>query len=80
MEKTKIHLPAWLIITCLFLLSLSVNVSAQKKVAINRVVIDAGHGGQDPGTIGRRAKEKNVALAIALKLGYMIQKNFKDAP
>ncbi|MEI7490473.1 MAG: N-acetylmuramoyl-L-alanine amidase [Bacteroidota bacterium] len=78
MEKSKIHLPAWLIFTCLLLLSLSVNVSAQKKVAINRVVIDAGHGGQDPGTIGRRAKEKNVALAIALKLGYMIQKNFKD--
>ena len=51
---------------------------AQKKVAIRRVVIDAGHGGQDPGTIGQRAKEKNVALAIALKLGNMIQRNFKD--
>jgi len=51
---------------------------AQKKISIKKVVIDAGHGGQDPGTIGRRAKEKNVALAIALKLGNMIQKNFKD--
>jgi N-acetylmuramoyl-L-alanine amidase len=47
-------------------------------VVIRKVVIDAGHGGQDPGTIGKRAKEKNVTLAIALKLGSMIQKNFRD--
>ncbi len=78
MQKTKIFLPAFLIIAVLFLLLFSGNASAQKKVAIKRVVIDAGHGGQDPGTIGRRAKEKNVALAIALKLGNMIQKNCKD--
>lgn len=32
------------------------------------VVIDAGHGGKDPGAHGQDAKEKNVALAIALKL------------
>ena len=78
MQKTKFHLPAWFFITGLFLLLSCGNVAAQKKVAIKRVVIDAGHGGQDPGTIGRRAKEKNVALAIALKLGNMIQKNCKD--
>ena len=78
MQKTKIRLPVWFFITCLIVLSFTGNIAAQKKVAIKRVVIDAGHGGQDPGTIGRRAKEKNVALAIALKLGYMIQKNCKD--
>jgi N-acetylmuramoyl-L-alanine amidase len=32
------------------------------------VIIDAGHGGKDPGAHGEVAKEKNVALAIALKL------------
>ncbi|MES2275048.1 MAG: N-acetylmuramoyl-L-alanine amidase [Bacteroidota bacterium] len=32
------------------------------------VVIDAGHGGKDPGAHGVNAKEKNIALAIALKL------------
>jgi len=32
------------------------------------VVIDAGHGGKDPGAHGEFSKEKNVALAIALKL------------
>ncbi len=32
------------------------------------VIIDAGHGGKDPGAHGSYAKEKNVALAIAKKL------------
>jgi N-acetylmuramoyl-L-alanine amidase len=32
------------------------------------VVIDAGHGGKDPGAHGQFAKEKNIALSIALKL------------
>lgn len=39
------------------------------------VVIDAGHGGKDPGTRGKKALEKDVALKIALKLGTYIQKN-----
>jgi N-acetylmuramoyl-L-alanine amidase len=39
------------------------------------VVIDAGHGGDDPGTIGvTRTKEKDVTLGIALKLGKLIAK------
>ncbi|MBL7138777.1 MAG: N-acetylmuramoyl-L-alanine amidase [Bacteroidales bacterium] len=47
-------------------------------MAINKVVIDAGHGGKDPGTVGRRTQEKYVALSIALKLGTLIQRNFRD--
>lgn len=39
------------------------------------VVIDAGHGGKDTGTIGKKAKEKDVALRIALLLGGYIEKN-----
>ncbi|TSA26373.1 MAG: N-acetylmuramoyl-L-alanine amidase [Bacteroidetes bacterium] len=42
------------------------------------VVIDAGHGGKDPGTVGRRTQEKYVTLSIALKLGTLIQRNFRD--
>lgn len=39
------------------------------------VVIDAGHGGKDPGAVGpRRSQEKNVTLAIALKLKQIIDK------
>jgi N-acetylmuramoyl-L-alanine amidase len=43
------------------------------------VVIDAGHGGDDPGTIGlNRTREKDVVLSIAKKLGNLIKKNLPD--
>jgi len=45
---------------------------------IHTVVIDAGHGGKDPGAVGKRGKEKDIALAIALKLGKYIEDNIHD--
>lgn len=42
------------------------------------LVIDAGHGGHDPGAIGRFSKEKNINLNVALKLGSLIQENCND--
>ncbi|MEK6783550.1 MAG: N-acetylmuramoyl-L-alanine amidase [Bacteroidota bacterium] len=42
---------------------------------VDVVVIDAGHGGHDPGTLGKSAKEKDVVLKIALKLGKYIEEN-----
>jgi N-acetylmuramoyl-L-alanine amidase len=36
------------------------------------VIIDAGHGGKDPGAHGAYSKEKNVALSIAKKLRDLI--------
>lgn len=50
-------------------------VQAQK---VRKVVIDAGHGGHDPGAVGKSAKEKDVTLAIALKTGKFIQENLPD--
>ncbi len=46
--------------------------------ALARVVIDAGHGGHDTGCLGAKVKEKDVALAIALKLGKFIEINFPE--
>lgn len=43
---------------------------------IKTVVIDAGHGGKDPGCHGASAHEKNVCLAIALELGKNIKSKF----
>lgn len=42
------------------------------------VVIDAGHGGHDPGAVGKFSKEKNINLNVALKLGKLIEKNCTD--
>jgi len=51
---------------------------SQGQGEIKTIVIDAGHGGKDPGTVGRRTQEKYVALSIALKVGTLIQRNFRD--
>lgn len=42
------------------------------------VVIDAGHGGKDVGAKGETAVEKDINLAVALKLGKLITKEHKD--
>ena len=57
---------------CLWLLSspLCISNSWAKDFV---VVIDAGHGGHDPGAVGKISKEKNINLNVALKLGNMIK-------
>ena len=42
------------------------------------VVIDAGHGGKDPGAVGKKAQEKNINLDVALELGRLIKANCND--
>lgn len=42
------------------------------------VVIDAGHGGHDPGAVGAYSKEKNLTLRHALLVGDMLQSKHPD--
>jgi N-acetylmuramoyl-L-alanine amidase len=43
------------------------------------IVIDAGHGGKDPGTVGVVGTyEKDITLSVALRLGQLIEKNLKN--
>ncbi len=42
------------------------------------VVIDAGHGGRDPGALGSKAREKNINLAVALKTGHYLSNNLQN--
>lgn len=42
------------------------------------IVIDAGHGGKDPGTHGAISKEKDVVLVVAKKLGGYINEYLPD--
>lgn len=43
-----------------------------------KVVIDAGHGGHDPGCLGSTLQEKHVVLDAALSLGKLISENCPD--
>ena len=53
--------------------------NSTSKYNIKTIVIDAGHGGKDDGASGPTGKkEKNLALAVALKLGAYINTNFPD--
>ena len=50
----------------------------QAQKSIETVVIDAGHGGKDPGCHGKFSKEKHVCLSMALKLGALIKKKYPE--
>ncbi|MEX0273928.1 MAG: N-acetylmuramoyl-L-alanine amidase, partial [Flavobacteriaceae bacterium] len=39
------------------------------------VVLDAGHGGHDPGNLGNGYLEKKIALSIVLKVGEILERN-----
>ncbi len=45
---------------------------------IKTVVIDAGHGGHDPGCHGAHNNEKEVCLSMALKLGALIKERYPE--
>ncbi|MBI3501249.1 MAG: N-acetylmuramoyl-L-alanine amidase [Bacteroidetes bacterium] len=56
-----------------------INSGGSFPFGIKTVVIDAGHGGKDPGCIGiTNVYEKDVALGIALKLGKYIEEKISD--
>lgn len=59
-----------------FLFSFSPVLQAKEKSFT--VVIDAGHGGKDPGARGTIINEKAINLAVALELGRLISENHKD--
>ena len=69
---------SYIIILLCSLWSVLPPVGAQAESRDFIVVIDPGHGGRDPGAIGKRGKEKNINLNVALKLGKLIQNNCKD--
>ena len=56
-----------------FLLSFKNDAQSLKNEFV--VVVDAGHGGKDPGNRGNGYFEKNIALKIALNVGETLSKN-----
>lgn len=53
--------------------------AVKDKLRFDKIVIDPGHGGWDPGSIGYKGvKEKNITLAVAKKLGAYIEEHLPD--
>jgi len=68
------------IISLLFILltGLFIPASFAASPSAFTIVIDAGHGGKDSGTLGLTVKEKDIVLAVALKFGRLIKQNHPD--
>lgn len=45
---------------------------------LQTVVIDPGHGGRDPGALGKKAREKDIVLQVAKRVGAYVQENLPD--
>lgn len=77
-KQIRCQLICFMLIILNFCITNSSYSQVDEKYSIKTVVIDAGHGGKDDGTSGRKSKEKDVALAISLKLGTYIEENIPD--
>ena len=79
--RSKTSVSAHMRIPCLVLtlfLGFMMPAQAQQTYKVRKVVLDAGHGGKDPGCHGNHSKEKEVALNITLELGKKIEAAFPD--
>ncbi|WP_297869442.1 N-acetylmuramoyl-L-alanine amidase [uncultured Flavobacterium sp.] len=59
----------------LLLLFLTFNIGFAQNSSKFKVVLDAGHGGKDPGAVKNGVKEKDVVLDVVLKIGKILEKN-----
>ena len=68
------------LLTLIFLLIPCLAPAQESGVRLRTVVIDAGHGGHDPGAVSKSSKmsEKQINLDLALKLGSRIEKEYPD--
>ena len=82
-KNGKHHTNNIYIMKMIFLFIILLIVSGSKPDIIKNknwvIVIDAGHGGKDPGALGALSREKDITLAIALKTGEYIEQNIKNA-
>ncbi|RCT54159.1 N-acetylmuramoyl-L-alanine amidase [Winogradskyella sp. KYW1333] len=73
MQTKRPYIIVFLAFTFITYLTSLNSVYAQDDMFV--VVIDAGHGGDDPGNLGNGHKEKHIALKIALEVGKALESN-----
>lgn len=70
------HISLFLFFSLLFM---SVPAMAQKSGKKPfTVVIDAGHGGVDPGALGKKSQEKNINFKVSNRLGQLIKEAYPE--
>lgn len=71
MSRTKVLHSVFYIFFCVFLSNQFAFAQSTSKF---KVVLDAGHGGDDPGAVRYGNKEKDIALSVVLKAGALLEK------
>ena len=61
-----------------FLLAMPQAVAQKSKKKPFTVVIDPGHGGVDPGALGRKSQEKNINMSVSKMLASMIDEKYPE--
>lgn len=79
MRKSYLYILSIFFFVCLGSLTIYADEN-DKSLGLNTVVIDAGHGGKDPGGVSRDKKtyEKNLVLDIAKRFGQKIKDKYPD--
>ncbi len=71
--KLKNILPVTLLTISLLFTGFLPTGSRAPEFKLRTIVIDAGHGGKDPGALGSYSKEKDIALTVALQVGQYVK-------
>ena len=77
MTRKQFHFFLSCITTALFISFFSIESAAQKS-SLHTIIVDAGHGGGDVGARGASSLEKDICLAVALKFGEKLEKEFPE--
>jgi N-acetylmuramoyl-L-alanine amidase len=75
-KKTRYYINYTIIFFFGLVCNITLFAQQDQMAMIKTVVIDAGHGGKDPGCHGKSALEKQVCLSMALKLGAAIKTKY----
>lgn len=68
---------SWMFLTTFFLFFIGQPYESYAQKNKFTVVLDAGHGGYEPGNVGNGYREKNISLKVALAIGEELKKNKK---
>ncbi len=80
-KSTALKRLTWVLIAALAVPYLGFTPVAKSSDRVQKVIIDAGHGGKDPGNLGTRryrSTEKDVALAVAQQTAAKIKELYPD--
>ena len=74
----KISFTRLIILLAVFLLAMPHAMAQKSKKKQFTVVIDPGHGGVDPGALGRKSKEKDINMSVSKLLASMIDEKYPE--